>query len=173
GGRAARDHGPRAARDRLRPVRGRRPPDAAHRPGRGRERGLPVLARPRRRPRGARAAEPRPDRPRGARRRGRRRDRARALGARPRRGRVRGPPARDRERQRDAYALPVRTGSIAPAGASLAASFRSGSSIRNVAPPPGRDSTETLPACASATAATIARPRPTPPLWRERDGSAR
>ena len=54
-----------------------------------------------------------------------------------------------------------------------AASGASGSSTRNVAPPSGRGATETLPSCASAIAATIERPRPTPPLSRERDVSAR
>ena len=48
-----------------------------------------------------------------------------------------------------------------------------GSAIRNVVPRPGSDSTETLPPWASATAATIDSPSPTPPLARDRDSSAR
>jgi hypothetical protein len=40
--------------------------------------------------------------------------------------------------------------------------------MRNVAPPPGAPSAETVPPWASATAVTIERPSPTPPLERAR-----
>ena len=43
----------------------------------------------------------------------------------------------------------------------------------NVAPSPGSDSARADPSCAAATAATIDRPSPAPPLARARDGSAR
>jgi FAD:protein FMN transferase len=49
----------------------------------------------------------------------------------------------------------------------------SGSVTMNVAPPPGFGCAAAEPPCASATAATIESPRPTPPLARARDVSTR
>ena len=43
------------------------------------------------------------------------------------------------------------------------ASGASGIAMRKMAPPPGGDSTHTLPPCAATSAATMARPRPAPP----------
>src|SRR5207237_9313424 len=48
-----------------------------------------------------------------------------------------------------------------------------GISTSNVAPPPGVSDTDTFPPCAAATAETMERPSPTPPLSRLRLGSAR
>ena len=45
--------------------------------------------------------------------------------------------------------------------------------IRNVAPPPSLPSTLTAPPCAVTSEWTMAKPRPAPPVVRERDESAR
>ena len=63
--------------------------------------------------------------------------------------------------------LPVdQSGAHAPFSAS-------GSTIEKVAPSPGAECAETAPPCACATAETMARPSPTPPLARARESSAR
>ncbi len=61
--------------------------------------------------------------------------------------------------------LSVHSSAVSPAA--------SGSSTRKRAPAPGAVSTVARPPWASAIAATIASPRPAPPMSRERDGSAR
>src|SRR5437588_12927041 len=69
-------------------------------------------------------------------------------------------------------AFQLATGALESAGSGLRGYSDSGRRIRNVVPRPGSELASTLPPCASTTAATIARPRPTPPLERERLGSA-
>jgi hypothetical protein len=83
----------------------------------------------------------------------------------PRDRRTSGRSRRNRSRRRRA-----RTSRAAGRDASQPAS---GSSTRKVAPLPGSDSAETRPPWAFATAATIERPRPIPPLARAREASAR
>ena len=66
--------------------------------------------------------------------------------------------------------------SVAPSTSGLrtyATAPPSGSRTVNAAPAPGRVSSPTLPPWASTMAATMARPRPAPPSWRDRDLSAR
>ncbi len=48
-------------------------------------------------------------------------------------------------------------------GSLCIASGARGIAMRNVAPPPGGDSTHTVPPCAATSAATMASPRPVPP----------
>src|SRR5581483_2034874 len=78
------------------------------------------------------------------------------------------PPARDPVRgfpQTERSSYPFRSNPSPPS--------RSGSSTRKVVPRPGSEEALASPPCALVTAATIARPRPAPPLARARDGSAR
>jgi hypothetical protein len=58
-------------------------------------------------------------------------------------------------------------------GAGAAGGATAGSRMRTVVPSPGAVRSSTRPLWAWVIASTIDRPRPEPPLWRERDGSAR
>src|SRR6478609_8171557 len=73
---------------------------------------------------------------------------------------------------RAAYVLGS-AGSAGSADSIAPVAWAAGSSMVKVDPRPGSDQTDTLPPWLSATCLTIARPRPVPPVARERAVSTR